>query len=240
MTRNSIYAAELKETARSNFAREQETKRNNIATLGEVKRNNIVTAGETYRHNLATEQQNKENLRETFRHNVRNENETARNNVFNNYLNLMSLSETQRHNTATEYETVRNNAANNAIGYGNVAAQYQRNANQAYGNFLTSQRDAETKRSNLAQESLRRLDLNSEINYRESMLGINRFNADTNLINAATRQRELSESIRHNQTVESEAHRRNTHEITQGYIRNANDFLTSLSKITSNILGFGG
>lgn len=240
MTRNTLLALEIKENERANRARERETTRNNIATLGETKRNNIVTSGETYRHNLATEQLQESNRIETFRHNVRSENETARNNLFNNYLNLMNLSEISRHNTAVEYETVRNNSANQAIGYANVAAKQQQNANQAYSNFLTSQRDAETKRSNLSNESLRRFDLVNQKQYNDSMLGIQRFNADTNLLNATTRQRELSESIRHNTQVERETHRRNTHEAVRGYINSGSDLLTSLTRSVQSILGFGG
>jgi C4-dicarboxylate-specific signal transduction histidine kinase len=62
MTRNQIAYRELKETRRSNRAREEETNRANIAKETEENRSNTAQEAETNRHNVAAE-------RETARHN---------------------------------------------------------------------------------------------------------------------------------------------------------------------------
>lgn len=145
MTANQIKYQEHLERARSNLAQEDETKRSNLA--GEALRRSEIE--ETSRHNLVTE-------KETERSNREREMETKRSNL------------------ARELETSKHNRAQEGIGYANVNLGFAQAAENAAHNRATEAigreqnlntrefntvRAAETHRANVAQETLKKHDV---------------------------------------------------------------------------------
>ena len=117
MTQNQINYWNLKETQRSNLARETETNRHNVAS----EKFGYDTLGETKRHNVASENIDLSKLNETTRHNKVSEN-----------IDLSKLYETSRHNQADEANTAYRNKLQHE---GNIISL----AMQSMANTLRSQ-----------------------------------------------------------------------------------------------------
>lgn len=144
MTSNQLRYWELKETIRSNRAKEAETRRSNRATerltqayqLGSLELR-ARELSEIQRRNLASEGISLATLAETSRHNVQYEQETKRHNLSNEALTARqldisqaSLNETVRSHKVQESltkltlaENIRHNQAQENLGFGQLAME---------------------------------------------------------------------------------------------------------------------
>ena len=162
MTRNQLEYRAQNEAKRANLTREQETQRANMAgeeiqrtkglrdymvslsNLREAERSNRAREAENLRSNLAREAEthryNVEYLGESKRHSLATEN-IARMNVA---LGYSQLAEQSRHNVQQEVELKRSN----------IAKEAETHRANLRGEELLEARQAESKRHNVAEESL--------------------------------------------------------------------------------------
>lgn len=193
------------EEKRANIAREQETQRSNLANESENIRYHNMSMEETHRHNVETEILGTKQYNELVRHNLSTEDEQRRSNL--------AREDIQRQNLSLGYSQLQYSYDQMHYNYANLAeiSAHNRATEQISYNQLS-----ESKRSNIANESIKR-QLNAQ-NYelgRSSQTEIRRSNVAT-----------LEETRTHNRAIEA----------NQKYTANLN-LLSSLSGLIGRVAG---
>nr|AVX53793.1 putative ORF1 [Marmot picobirnavirus] len=213
MTANQIAYWNLRETERSNVAREAETSRSNLARENETKRHNIAneqfnisSLNETRRANLEREHRDRMVHMESVRSNIANEGikrqqlgEQMRANRAHETVQMTGLAEQARHNLQQEMlqsvdmniraqaqrETSRSNRASEALTRDrNQIAMLEANTERVYKEVLG--RYTEIQGSELIQmNSARRNEINAAINKMKEDVRIAQKNSNVNVWNAA-------------------------------------------------------
>nr|UDL14482.1 MAG: hypothetical protein [Picobirnavirus sp.] len=131
MTRNVLEYLGVRETVRSNQAKEEETRRSNLAKEAETRRYNEAALAEQQRHNLAAESQAARELAEKYRSNRANEAigfqnaasnaQNARTNTYTSEVRQEELDWKKQYDTDTLAQTIwRDQAADIRAGDANA------------------------------------------------------------------------------------------------------------------------
>lgn len=196
----------------------QEQKRSNVAQEIETQRSNLAREHETNRHNVETEKFNISQLAEQSRSNRVNEalkaqaqNEQARHNVTSEMQEANKLQEQQRHSAVSEYQ--------NAIDLNIKNDQLQ-----------------ESKRHNLATESIERAKAAFQAQYQQTMADVARFQSSNQAALNMTKQRELEQSIKKMQSDIQIAQQSNdirAWDSAQNAAKNVSNVLIDLLRLTN-------
>lgn len=199
----------LDETRRSNLARELEAQRHNR----QVESLNIAQLEEVTRSNRVREMRDQLALEETRRANVARETETQRYNRVREVIDTGYLNEAVRHNKATEVveqgrlDVSKYQADTQRQSMLNQARYQQQSISLGYSQL------GETRRANMARESMQQMGINEQIRSNIANEDIRRSQATTQRISAVqsavNESRRVSESKRSNLAREVETRRAN-------------------------------
>lgn len=232
MTKNQIEYWNLRETQRSNRAREQETRRANLA------QERISGTANDIRYSLGLQQNT-----ETHRSNVAKETETSRNNRVNNALEYwkQQIAESQLGVNKYNAETTR------SLGFANLAetqrANLVREAQQMETIQIQDRTQQEQARHNIQQENATRL---QNATSHSDQYGRN----VANIQNANTRTQELAETTRSHKAQERITRENNLYNIelrslelqnriTQDTASNQSKFLNAFGTNLANVMKGG-
>lgn len=196
MTTNQVAYWALRETQRSNLARETETNRSNLINEAETHRANVARETETNRANLAQEglaaernQISRDELNETRRANLARESETSRSNL---------ARETEQHRTNRVHETLENRRNKEQVRSNKAKEKETHRANKASEN-QTRIRDSQNYTVGRAQAAAAQ----SQAAAAHRQAAASEYNAATNRYNAETARAKAESEILRNESEAS-------------------------------------